>query len=376
METYNYEIPKSCEKINSLSHKFLILYSRDLTKKDKNKISSCFIEGGPEIIEFNGIKIGLSAKEKIIYDKASQSISKKVLVQNIIVNKKHIVSKVNGKITTKEKLRLFDLDKKLAKNSLLLSSLIRMNIYLELRLNGKVENLIRNVLSKDFWEDFFLIEPLLDNEMVERVTLDILVNLKEKFDDQKLLETLVAYISYEASLNFRDKLKDEFDLPDRLSYIQERIQSYNYSLSFPFVWGAWIEKYSSKSELARFLEKTQLYTQLKQNRLKSLGMLRSYFPLDKDKRELIVTAYEKLKRIKDSSLVDLRFRLDENEQLKKYLMKKNIETKPMFLEKRKFYRNELEEYKMFNYSIYNLLKLGDLNQDYFIRALALKTYGI
>ena len=376
LSTYKYNLPKNCETINMLSHKFLILFSDGLSKDNKAQASSCLITGGPEIVDVNGVKFGLNKKQKEDFKRVQDSLKEKISILKIIKNKKFIVKSKDGKISVLEKQRVYRLEKKLSQNKSLLANLVKANLYLELQFNGKVETIIRSILSREYIEEFFDIEPILSLDEVELAVLDILVNLKEKFDDQKLVETLVSYLSYEVSLDFRDKLKDEFDIPNRLSFVQDRIKSYNYALSFPFVWGNWIEKYSSTIELAKYLEKTQLYEKLKNNELNALGMLRSYFPLDKDKRETILKAYNKLALSDKSRLQDLRYRLEENDQFKQFLIKNDINKKPIFIEKRKFYKNEILNNSTFNYSLYNLLKLGDLKEDYFIKALAVKAYEI
>lgn len=376
LRSYKYNLPKGCEAINKISHKFLILFSDDLSNDDKAQASNCFIAGGPEIIDVKGVKFGLTKIQKEEFEKVQQSLKEKVSILKVMKDKKFKVKSKDTKISVFEKQRVYRLDKSLSKNKSLLASLIRANLYLELNYNGKVETIIRTILEREYIEEFFDVEPVLSIDQIELAVLDILVNLKDRFDDQKLVETLVSYLSYEVSQGFRDKLKDEFDIPNRLSYVQERIKSYNYALSFPFVWGNWIEKYSSTIELSKFLEKTQMYEKLKNNELNALGMLRSYFPLSKDKRETILKAYKNLGLSDKSRLKDLKFRLEENEQFKQYLIKNEINKKPVFVEKRKFYKEEIRSHNTINYSLYNLLKLGDLKEEYFIKSLAVKAYEI
>lgn len=354
----------------------MILFSSELDQDDKLKASSCFIANGKQIISVNGIKYGLSEKQMQAIKKVHKKIKIKSTILSFIKGKKHIVKRKDGEIPIIEKQRLFKLDQRLSLNKSSLAKLIRINFYAELELNGKVESLIRSILNTEYMEEFFELEPILKEQLVQNFIIDVLLKLKEKYDDQNLVETLVTYLSYGVSQDFRSKLKDEFEIPDRLSYIQNKIQSYNYALKFPFAWGLWIEKYSSRQELAKYMEKTMLYEQLAQNKIRYLGALRSYFPLDKELRKSILTAYRQLQKTSNKFEQDLLFRLEDNQSFSQYLIKNKVKTKPIFVERRKFFKKQILENNNLMYSLYNLLKLGDLKEEYFIIALALKSYEI
>lgn len=354
----------------------MILFNRELDQDDKLKASSCFISNGKQIISVNGVKYGLNEKQMQAIREVHEKVKIKSTILSYIKDKKHIVKRKDEKISIIEKQRIFKLDKRLALKNSALAKLIRINFYTELELNGKVESLIRSILNTEYIEEFFELEPLLKEELVQNFIIEVLLKLKEKYDDQNLVETLVSYLSFGISQDFRSKLKDEFEIPDRLSYIQEKINSYNYALKFPFAWGLWIEKYSSRQELAKYMEKTMLYEQLAQKKTRYLGALRSYFPLDRKHRKSILEAYRQLQKSSNSFEQDLFFRLEDNQSFSQYLIKNKVKTKPIFVERRKFFKKQILENNNLMYSLYNLLKLGDLKEEYFIKALALQSYEI
>ena len=154
------------------------------------------------------------------------------------------------------------------------------------------------------------------------------------------------------------------------------IKSHNYGSQFPFVWTPWIEKYSSTTELDKFLQTIEFEKQLAAGKVHYLGLLRSFFPIEQTRREHILNAYNALEQGQDAKYQDLKFRLIQNEDLQKYRLREKKVATGNFIEARKFYREQLMKNQGMPYALYQLLVLGDLQEEYFVKMLAFKSYGL
>ncbi len=358
--------------------RFGIIFSTDLSKSDKKKISDCNekLKGKKsKLIEVSGVKYWLSKKEYSIYLKTKKSI-KQTDINHLLQNRISVRLK-KGKVSSRERNRLYNLAQKLSSHNSTLSRLMLINIYLELGFNGKVDSIINSIIKEEYINDFFRSEGMYTKqEEISKKVIKILKNIHEKFDDNKLFEILVSYLSYGVSPELRDLIVSEFDIPNKLSYVQDRVKSVNYAFMYPFVWTPWIEKYSSSVELELFLNKTNLYSYLKDGEYKYLSALRSSFPKTQQKRKVILNAYNNILKTKSPYLMDVKFRIHKNEDFIKYLIKEKVSTKPIFIEMRKFYRSEINKNSHLSYALYNLFMIGDLREEYFIKAMALRNNGL
>lgn len=378
-KTEQLSISTDCFELSKLETRFGILFASQIDSDSKKIINKCNEDKRSvknKLIIHNGINYWVSKKEYSIYKQTLKEIKNDSL--DILLNKEAKARLNNsGNITSKEKNRLYQLAEKLSNKNTIFSKLLMINIYLDLGFSGKVDSIINSIIKNEYISDFFEIEGMYRNEEeISILVIDILKNLKEKFDDQRLVETLIAYLSYGADQNLRNLFLNDFDIPNKLSYVQERVKSVNYAFMYPFVWTPWIEKYSSSAELEIFLNKTDLYKFLDNGEIKYLSSLRSYFPKNKEKRKIILKAYKSLLNTKDPYLKDVKFRLHRNEEFSKFLIKHKISSRPIFVEMRKFYREQISKNENLSYGLYNLIKIGDLREEYFIKALALKNNGL
>lgn len=323
----------------------------------------------------SGVKFWLTKKQFSTYQRTKKSI-KQDDIQKLLHNKIAVGLK-KGKVSGQERNRLYALAETLSSHASTLSKMMLINIYLELGFNGKVDSIINTIIKDEYIHDFFRSEGMYKKqEEVSKKVIAILKNIQAKFDDKRLFETLISYLSYGVDSDLRDLITNEFDIPNKLSYVQERVKSVNYAIMYPFVWTPWIEKYSSSVELDSYLNKTNLYSYLKEGKFKYLSTLRSSFPKSKEKREVILYAYKNILKEKDPYLKDVKFRIHKNEDFIKYLIKEKVSTKPIFIEMRKSFRSQVKENRHLAYALYNLFAIGDFREEYFIKAMALKNNGL
>lgn len=362
----------------SIKSKIGLLFIDTIDNDKKDFINNCNLASKgkkDKLVTSNGINFWLTKSDFEIYKKVIDRIQNKNL--KLLLNRDTDIRLKKEKITSKERNRLYKIGEKLGSEKSILSKILLINLYLDLKLNGKVESVINSVIKNEYISDFFYSEgTYIDQEKTSKRIIDILLKLEDHFDDKRLVETFISYIAYGISTELRKELVSEFDIPNKLSYVQERVKSVNYAIMYPFVWTPWIEKYSSSVELQIYLNKTQIYEYLKDGELKYLSSFRSSFPMEKHKRELILKSYKRLLKSNIPYLSDIKFRIHQNEGFQKYLIKNKISTKPVFVEMKKFYRSQIKKNESISYGLYNLLKIGDIKDEYFIKALALRNNGL
>jgi hypothetical protein len=376
LETSKTVTATKCEVI--ISSKYLIpaiLNTKDLNIK---RINECLLLNKKiqnVLFKFKKINLWLNKNElDKIKEIHSLIESKNSAYKSILNNKLDINFK---KISPAEKSKVYLLLSKLEKNKSLLSKIKQIYLYQKLEFFGKVESIINSIISGEYIESFFIENhsDLISGDVNTNI-LKMLIAIKEDIQDQKLFDSLLFSISFNVNESLRDLIVNEFDIPNKLSFVQQRIKSVHYGTRLPFVWSNWIEKFSSTEELKMYLEKGDVYQQISKDP-KYLSVLLSYFPKEKNKREVLISSYLKIKDSINPYLKDLSLRLMMNDQFSNELTNRKFKTKkPFFIQKRNFYRQLLQENKAILYSAYNLIKIGDIKRDYLISILAVKSYGL
>jgi len=277
-------------------------------------------------------------------------------------------------ITPAKKNKVYQDLKILEKIETTLSKLIQLEIYFNMNAYGKIESLIESIITKDYHFSFFIQEHNLNyaKELNQKI-VKMLNRLYSVSEDKQLIETLVAYLLIKASENLRELILDDFEAPNRLSYVRSRIKSLNYGQKYPFVWIPWIEKFSSYVELEKYLISSKVLGELSKQKIDVFALFQSYVPKDKSIRKALLSRYQKLASSKLFYHQDLKYRVWDNPNFSKLLLKElSGVAKPLFIKKRRFYKNMLDSNKAIMYSTFSLFKLGDIEKDYYIKVLAVK----
>lgn len=248
-------------------------------------------------------------------------------------------------------------------------------IYLKLGRDAKAESVLSSIMDKEYLYYAFQQEKNeIENEKISEYFIDYLNQISDLLKNEKLIDNLTAYLAIELEGNERELLVDDFSIPNRLSYVQEHTKSISYGLYYPHVWSFWLEKYSSTEELRNFLKRGGIKEQIEKNP-SNISLLYSYFPLDKNFRDLIFKSYSKLLTEEDFYRKDIAIRMNENIGFINDLTMRK-QKKPNFVLKRNHYNKTLMEKKSIYYSIYNLIKLGEIKPDFIPYLLAVKSYGL
>jgi hypothetical protein len=373
------EIPDKCEKINRISFKLMTLFYEDFTKEHKTRISNCLLRDNPELqtVDYQGISYPLDQENFKRFKETQNALSSQRDIFSIFIKEDYRLRVKNGAITSEERNRIYKINEKLSKSSSLLARLMQISIYMDLNYQGQIEAIIKSIIEKEYTTDLLLTSGFIkDQKNLQKKFKSLLQRVKQNFDDKKLLNVLGAYLALDIEPNLREIIIDELEIPLKQSHVLEIIKSHNYGLQFPFVWTPWIEKFSSTHELEKYLNKLEFEKYLNAGKYHYLGLLRSYFPIEKQKRDAILSAYLSLEKSSNPELQDLKFRLMLNDDLQKYRMKEKKISGTNFLEARKFYRAQMMKNDGIPYALYQLLLLGDVQEEYFVKMLALKTYGL
>jgi hypothetical protein len=366
--------------MNTIAFKLSAIYAINLDEDDITKMNSCFNSvkrNQDKKVRVNNIDFWITPQEYKQYEKTLKGLKRSESIK-ILLDGKYVLRKTDQeKVSPQEMNRLYAIVSSLEKDKSIISKLIRAHIYLELGFPGKVESILNSILQTEFLYDFYQSNHMYRlSKQVEDEVLMILKNIKELFDDKKLVDVLIAHLSFGIDQKLRSKIVKDFDVPNKLSYVQDNIRSVNYALRYPFVWSVWIEKYSSQVELEKYINKTPLFNFLEKGKYQYLGALRSSFTTDKSKREIILRSYKQLRKTKDPYLKDVMFRLDENEDFVKFIIRNEVNRKPIFLEKKNFFRTQVKDEVALLYTLYQLYKLGDIKEEYLIKSMATVNHGL
>lgn len=190
---------------------------------------------------------------------------------------------------------------------------------------------------------------------------ELLSYIKNKIDDQNLLRVFESKISY-----FKDEELDEYSeyswsLDNIRSFIKER----HPLTSYMGYWQQAMEARVSRTELFQYFDQTMNAVYLMSFNLADLWLFHHYFPNDEGRRDMIKKEFFKLAKTDNKYLQWRLIELTENSTIKKWLSEVNISySRPLFLQKRYFFKELLNSGQASEFAIYNLMLLGDRNLDY------------
>ena len=232
--------------------------------------------------------------------------------------------------------------------------------------HAKAEQLIKNYISNDFFINIYNSDLY---HLAKEKRLEMLVYLLKAFEEdlnsEKLTSSLIFYLYYQSSGEFRERLDDEFEIPHSLSEVRSFYRSNRYGKVFPFVWGPSIFNDSSQKEYIKYINKTSVYKELLKGKKQNLLFYRNLSNIPKKQNKTII---ERLKSLMNSnSFLDqyLFWELVNDDTFYKFItaqskIKIGIVTKG----KRNTWKKLLEEEKLKSLAVWGLLSLGDIQENY------------
>ena len=236
-----------------------------------------------------------------------------------------------------------------------------------MRLYGKVNSIINHILSESYISRFYNEEyKVYENKKITEHIVLIIKRLKSVYKNTKQIESLISYLLINIDLPSRKIISSEFDVPDRLSYVKEKTESYNNAARYPYAWSFWIEKFSSEKELLKFLDHALIYDELKEHP-EILISFYSALPKEASKRKILFEAFSNIKNSTNLKYKENAIRYFSENRISTQLVNESSGFKePMFKVEKSFYEENLKKEKAILYSIFKLSSLGLFEDDFLL----------
>ncbi len=164
----------------------------------------------------------------------------------------------------------------------------------------------------------------------------------------------------------RELRTEAFEVDFSLQELREVVKSPILGLRYPTVWFPYLYKRDSFNQAIDYFEKTLELNEV-QKKIDSITWLTQiHLPRESSIREKFLNKIIQMQSSVESEDKILFFLLAENETIKNNLSTQN-KFKPLFNEKREFFRELLKNGDYLYYSFYQLLKLGDEQEEYFFQ---------
>lgn len=325
------------------------------------KMNQCLKEDMADkqwVLNYGAIHIPLEAKEKKVIDEVWKKLGKTKFdfeMENLTLTQ---ISKTLETMEPRQDL---------------FAVIATVGMYSSLGNFGKVDLILKEFLSKSFMHKYFFLEyPYLNAPRLRREIVKMLSSAQEKLKSNKLFKAFLLKVYSESTEDFKDELEDSLNIPTGSKELASIYNSPNYGAKYPLVW---VE--SALSSLKPSSLKSTLDTIEVDNNLDSLLVLRFYLPESKDRREEFYAKFLKLKKSDKPWHRALYFEILRNKDwLRFYSAKNKAGLNPFFKQKREFYRNNVLKNEGILFSIYNLYQMGDLQREYFLKLLAIRSYGL
>lgn len=242
----------------------------------------------------------------------------------------------------------------------ILRNLVLTQIYLSVTNWGAARRMIVELINLDPKRVIFELDYIKDEKKIIEDLLFLINSFKDSIKEKMTFKLLLNYLGL---FDYNDQFLDlKKDMDANWSLADIRITSQDSSLGKKYI-GLWFYLLKEKSfmlEVEKFLLKN-----LKEKTIfnDSLWLFLYYFPAEGPYRDLI---FKKVAdKMKFNSLYDeyLLFELMESRSpIRNYVVKLNTNlARPLFNIKRDFYRKQLKQNQLIEFSLYNLYMLGERN---------------
>tara|TARA_Y100000780_G_scaffold232594_1_gene268668 strand:+ start:336784 stop:338088 length:1305 start_codon:yes stop_codon:yes gene_type:complete len=238
---------------------------------------------------------------------------------------------------------------------------------------GQADKLMKSYLSRSSIHKFFFLEyPYADAKKIRKHLIEMLLALEERFKESKLFKSFLLKLYSEASEKFKEELEDELDVPNGSSELASIYNSPNFGPKYPL---AWMEQAFSNLDSKAF-NKAVNSIEIDKN-LDTLSSLQIHLPESKERRSNFYKKFIELENSSEPWHKALYFEILGNKDWLRYFSsKKKDGFTPFFKEKREFYKTNTANNIGILFSIYNLYQMGDLQREYFLKLLAIRSHGL
>lgn len=369
------EMPDSCEEALSPFYLTAFVFS-DISDEDLYiQVNKCLKQDffkAKWVASFGPLQVPLLAGEKKLIEDVFKELKKN---QDLADTLKEILSwiKDEGKSKT-EAVSLGQASRRLKSlegRDDIASRSARMAIYAKLGNLGKSREEARAYLDVLPARRFFSLEhSYKDAREIRALTAALLAYAQTRLERSKDFQAFLLKLYGESSEEEREELDSELDLPLGKS-AQSLAKSPLIGARHPLAWIRWGFENLDKKTFEKRLDSV-----LPSKRPGSLAVLAFHTPSSPEKRREFLEAMQSLEGSDAPAERALYFDILENPQWRKVLAGAGRERAPLFKRKRDFYATTFESDKGILFSIYNLYKLGDFQRKHFLKALAVRSYGL
>lgn len=285
-----------------------------------------------------------------------------------------------------EDLEKIDFDQKSSANKSLVMNKLRslegyesivsklLQIYYSLILEnpGRAEKymdeIIRTPLVYSFLNNYY---PYMNENIVLKKITQLVEFIYENSEETNRFKLFKIKMALDSNKFFKDQDKGLFELPS-FNSMTEILSSPNFGAKILNIWLPWsIENYPKAKVDEIFKDKI-----LKAD-WKEFSALRYYFVEEPTIRENLYIRLSEILKGKDFFGEVLFYEVYSNKNWKSYFNSKIDKFSINSLKSRRnLYQRLIKENKGIAFAVFNLFKMGDYSREYFIKLLALKSYGI
>ncbi|MEX1099435.1 MAG: hypothetical protein WEB87_03345, partial [Bacteriovoracaceae bacterium] len=321
------------------------------------------------VLRHGAVGFPLSSKEKKFIDQ----------VRKKLADREKLWALIQGDLLETD----FTKDSSLTKLSKVLKSLERWDsapstvakifIYAHLGNEGRVDSLAKKYLVRNRFQLFYDLEfPYHQAEGVQNRLVSMLKSVSEKLGKNKIFQAFLFKLYNESSLSMKKSLNQNI----RIAFSEKEIAPFYDSPvlggSFPLAWTKWAGENMSQKQLNALFDKIEI-----SSTPEHLYIYRYFYPATSEQK---LSAANRIVRLANSSNPlhkNLYFEILKNKDWGKHFSsRQNKDLKPFFRDKRDFYKNNAHQNLALLFSIYNLFKLGDFEREYFLKLLAIGSYGL
>lgn len=337
-------LPDNCDDILETDLLVACALAINIDKEQVEKVNHCL---ETKFTSKEKVKMG-----KITVPKNFFSIPLKEKLELTYVSLKQRISDVEQKTDLNTRIEVF---RKYERLKTFDDYLLMIYAYSLFENHGKAESIIIDLLAREFW---ILQRYLFESSQQESEYHESLEDLVDKIDDvilnKRLWITLKSWVTQQFTLDGKYGLNSPVS-PDLL---KKMLMSPNYGQRFPGVWFIPLTTQYVEKVYIDFLERSELFFNLENDKTQGLWILEYYFPVEQNRRDLIVKKWKLFSKSKDLYLQKVAIDILSNSQFQNYLKKEKIKHIPLFKLKRQYYFDLLSQGKYIDYALMGLLEMG------------------
>jgi hypothetical protein len=231
--------------------------------------------------------------------------------------------------------------------------------------SAKSEAIIRKLLNQ-----FYTIKNLhpyhsygFDMKRLESYLYLILSKMNDDNRSKSLIRVLLRHLSSDSKFKYPFEINSRYELLLTRQNIKDKLSSVHYAKLYPALWYPLIEDLMTSSEAIDFLHDSHLIW--KKYIVENAWLFYYVIPKEEKERKKLFRTLEKQFQSKNLVDRDLKLFLLSNDAFKRFYEKyTETKLKPLFVQKRNYYKDLLKNKSGVEYAIYNLLLIGDQNNQY------------